>query len=163
MDEQAPGQLSRTPGALRAEGGRSGGAGGMLAVRAPLDRIEAVLRDDGLDLVIANKNAPDQGVLSGPAGEIARAARRFEGLGIATRPLAVAAAFHSKFVADARGPFAETLRAVPFAPAKVPVYANATGAAYPDEPERARALLADQLARPVEFVAEVEATYEAGV
>ena len=135
----------------------------MLAVMAPLDRIAAALRDDALDLVIANKNAPDQAVLSGPTAEIARAARRFDEQGIRTKTLDVSAAFHSRFVAAARGPFAETLRAVSFDPPRVPVYANATGAVYPADAEEARALLADQLARPVEFVAQVEAMYRSGI
>src|SRR5262249_14552360 len=116
-----------------------------------------------LDVVIANKNAPDQAVLSGPAAEIDRAARRFEALGIATRPLSVSAAFHSRFVAEARAPFAEGLGAVPFVPRAIPVYATAPGAVSPDAPEPARALLADQLVRPVEFVAQIEAMYRSGV
>ncbi len=171
IDALALGRLARSRGRLMAGPTRAGGntpghdndRGAMLAVMAPLDRIAAALRDDKLDLVIANKNAPDQAVLSGPTAEIARAARRFEEQGIRTRTLEVSGAFHSRFVAAARGPFAETLRAVPMAAARVPVYANATGALYPDDPEAARALLAEQLVRPVEFVAEIEAMYGAGI
>ena len=40
-----------------------------------------------------------------------------------------------------------------FAAGRVPVFANTTGRPYPDDADAARALLADQLARPVEFVA----------
>jgi acyl transferase domain-containing protein/NADP-dependent 3-hydroxy acid dehydrogenase YdfG/acyl carrier protein len=165
IDARALGRLSRLRGRLMAgrDGAGRADAGSMLAVRAPLDRVASALRNERLDLVIANKNSPDQAVLSGPSAEIDRAARVFDGRGIASRMLDVAAAFHSRFVADARGPFAEALRAVAFAPARVPVFANATAAAYPDDPEAARALLADQLARPVEFVDEVEALYRAGV
>ncbi len=76
--------------------------------------------------------------------------------------MAVSAAFHSRFVAEARTPFLETLRAVPFANASIPVYANTTASPYPEDPEAARNLLAGQLAEPVEFVAEVEAMHRAG-
>ena len=82
---------------------------------------------------------------------------------IRTKTLDVSAAFHSRFVAAARGPFAEALRAVSFDLPRVPVYSNATGAVYPADAEEARALLADQLARPVEFVAQVEAMYQSGI
>ena len=169
IDAEALGRLARSRGQLMAgpmgagEGKSDSDRGAMLAVMTPLDRIAAVLRDDALDLVIANKNAPDQAVLSGPSAEIARAARRFDEQGIRTKTLDVSAAFHSRFVAAARGPFAETLRTVAFDPPRVPVYANATGAVYPADAEAARALLADQLARPVEFVAQIEAMYGSGI
>jgi NAD(P)-dependent dehydrogenase (short-subunit alcohol dehydrogenase family)/acyl carrier protein len=43
------------------------------------------------------------------------------------------------------------------------VFANTTGGQYPDDAAAARDLLAGQLARPVEFVNEVEALYRSGV
>ena len=146
-----------------ADRARLGDGGAMLAVMAPLDRVEAVVRDERLDVVVANKNAPRQAVLSGPAQEIARAARAFERLRVATQSLEVSAAFHSRFVAGARGPFLETLREVAFRPSRVPAFANTTAAPYPDDPDAARALLAGQLVAPVEFVAEVEAMYQSGL
>jgi malonyl CoA-acyl carrier protein transacylase/acyl carrier protein/NADP-dependent 3-hydroxy acid dehydrogenase YdfG len=162
IDRPALHRLSQRRGRLMAEPG-GGDRGAMLAVMAPLERIGAVLRDDALDVVIANKNAPEQAVLSGPAAEVARAARQFDGRGIATRPLPVGAAFHSRFVATARVPFAAALQHVALGPGRIPVYANTTGAVYPDDSDAARALLADQLASPVEFVAQIEAMHDAGV
>ncbi|MGE5754550.1 MAG: beta-ketoacyl synthase N-terminal-like domain-containing protein, partial [Planctomycetaceae bacterium] len=161
FDARALALLALGRGRLMAR--RAGDRGAMLAVLAPLDRVESALRDGGLDLVVANKNAPQQAVLSGPADEVARAAELFEGRGIATRRLDVSAAFHSRFVAEVREPFHEALRAVAFAPARLPVYANTTAARYPDDPDQARALLAGQLAQPVEFVAGVEAMYRSGL
>jgi acyl transferase domain-containing protein/acyl carrier protein/NADP-dependent 3-hydroxy acid dehydrogenase YdfG len=165
IDAAELGLLARTRGQLMAGlgAGSPGDRGAMLAVMAPLESIAAMVRDATLDLVIANKNAPEQAVLSGPAAEIERAARRFQEAGIKTRTLDVAAAFHSRFVAAAQEPFAEALRAVPFGPGRMSVYANATGGLYPDHAEGARALLASQLARPVEFVAQIEAMYRAGI
>ena len=57
----------------------SGDPGAMLAVFAPLDQVASLIREHGLDVVIANKNAPSQFVLSGPLAEIERAAGLFGG------------------------------------------------------------------------------------
>ncbi|MBV8676883.1 MAG: acyltransferase domain-containing protein, partial [Planctomycetaceae bacterium] len=163
IDAKTLASLARLRGRLMADRAHPGDGGTMLAVMAPLDRVEAVVRGERLDAVVANKNAPRQAVLSGPAPEITRAARAFERLRVPTQPLEVSAAFHSRFVAGARGPFLEALRDVAFRPSRVPVFANTTAAPYPDDPDAARALLAGQLAAPVEFVAEVEAMYRSGL
>ncbi|WZP00444.1 SDR family oxidoreductase [Isosphaeraceae bacterium EP7] len=159
--------LSRKRGELMAEAGNAdageGDSGAMLAVLGPLAEVEAVLARERLDVVVANKNGPKQAVLSGPASAIARAARLFEASKIATRPLAVAAAFHSRFVAAASLPFRLAIDAVKLAPALLPVFANSTAAEYPADPAEARALLADQLARPVEFVAQIRAMAGLGI
>ena len=57
--------------------------------------------ENGLDLVIANKNAPRQCVLSGPACEVQRSKACFAARQIATHPISVSRAFHSRLVADA--------------------------------------------------------------
>ncbi len=157
-------RLSRERGRLMAA--QTGGGGSMLAVLAAREVVDDVLQTEGLDgpLVIANKNAPRQFVLSGPAEAIARAAKAFEQRKVTARPLAVAAAFHSPDVAAASGPFLEALKGASLsATSTVPVYANATASAYPADPDEARALLAGQIARPVEFVAEIEAMADLGV
>ena len=45
----------------------------------------------------------------------------------------------------------------------MPVFANTTARNTRDDPHAARHLLADQLAQPVEFVAEIENMYQSGV
>jgi acyl transferase domain-containing protein/NAD(P)-dependent dehydrogenase (short-subunit alcohol dehydrogenase family) len=152
--------LSQVRGRLMAEG--TGDRGGMLAVRAPLATVEAVLREEGLDLVLANRNAPSQAVVSGSSLEIARAREIFERRQIDARPLQVAAAFHSSFVADARRPFQDALEKVEFRSSDVPVYANTTAQKYPPEPHKMRRLLSNQLAEPVQFVEEIQAMYRDG-
>ena len=124
---------------------------------------QQLLSVEKLDLVIANRNAPTQAVLSGSTGEIERAMTIFTGRSLSCKRLPVAAAFHSPLVAAASAPFHEALADIDFREARVPVYANTTAAPYPVEPAAAKALLAGQLARPVEFVAEIEAMYAAGV
>src|SRR5262249_39959267 len=151
--------LSRRRGRLMADCSGAG-SGAMLAVAAPLDQVEATVAREKLDLVVANKNGPRQAVLSGPAEAIARAAEIFGALKLLARRLPVSAAFHSRFVAGAREPFLEALCSVPFAPAQVRVFANSTASTYPDDPDEARALLAGQLAAPVEFIAQIQAMHD---
>ncbi len=155
------GMLAHRRGALMADCA-AGGSGGMLAVFAPIAQVATAIREHSLDLVIANRNAPRQCVLSGPVGEIDRGRRVLADRGITTRAIPVSAAFHSRFVAAAREPFRRTLELVEIAPSTIPVFANATAAPYPDDPRAARDLLAEQLARPVEFVDQIEAMYRMG-
>ena len=154
--------LSRVRGELMARQ-RDGDPGSMLAVLAPLPRIEAVLRESKLNLVVANKNAPQQTVLSGATAEVERVAATFAAAGVTTARLPVAAAFHSEFVADAAGPFRAALDGVEWSAGGLPVFANTTAAAYPADAAAAKDLLANQLAKPVAFVDEVRAMAAAGV
>ncbi len=161
IDDATFWRLARVRGALMGDCAAAG-TGGMLAAFAAADRVEAALREHRLDLVIANRNAPAQCVLSGPSPEIERAGKVLTERGIGTRVLPVSAAFHSRFVESARVPFRRELAAADLRPAAIPVFANSTAEAYPAEPELARDLLAEQLARPVRFVEQVEAMYRAG-
>ncbi len=137
-------------------------AGAMLAVFAPLEDVRAVLQEHALDLVIANKNAPRQCVLSGPAADIERSEQVFATRKIATRAIGVSRAFHSRLVAGAEGSFRSVLESINFTPSPIPVFANTTALPYPADPGSARAVLAGQLARPVEFVSQIEAMYRMG-
>ena len=137
--------------------------GGMLALGAPLTQIEAALKELSVDLVVANHNSPTQVVLSGRIPEIDRATELFARRNIRGKKLSVAAAFHSPLVAPASRAFRPVLDEVEFAPSRMPVYANSTAAEYPADPAAARDLLAAQLARPVNFVSEVERMHADGV
>ena len=161
LDEDALHSLSRLRGLLMGAG--TGDKGSMLAVSAPLAKVSEVIAQEKLDLVIANRNAPTQAVLSGSSAEIARAAAIFSARALTCKQLPVAAAFHSPLVADAAVPFLAALEKIELKQARLPVYANTTAGTYPAEVAQAKALLANQLARPVEFVAEIEAMYAAGV
>ncbi|MEX2186221.1 MAG: SDR family NAD(P)-dependent oxidoreductase [Pirellulales bacterium] len=161
IGEQDLVRLSVERGRLMAAG--AGDRGSMLAVAATVDDVRRTVNDAALDLTIANHNGPTQVVLSGATAEIDRAADRFAALGVRTVKLPVAAAFHSPLVADAQAEFAVVLDRVEFRPATKPVLANTTGDVYPDAIAAARDLLAAQLARPVEFVREIESLYAQGV
>src|SRR5262249_3965143 len=153
--------LAQRRGALMADCAARG-SGAMLAAFAPIEQVAGAIREHSLDVVIANTNAPRQCVLSGTTAAIERAGRGLADRGIATRPVPVSAAPHGRFVAGAGEPFRRTLDLVEMGPSAIPVFANATAAPYPDDPRAARDLLADQLARPVEFVAQIEAMHRMG-
>ncbi len=160
LAEQDLYRLSKLRGELMAAG--DGDRGTMLAVSAPLAEIVDFINNADLDLVLANRNTPTQGVLSGATSEIEKAARLLEQQGIAHKRLSVSAAFHSALVAEAAQPFAAELAQVAFQPARGQVYSNTTGQAYPQDTQAMAELLSRQLASPVDFVAEVASLYRDG-
>jgi len=143
--------------------GARGDLGLMVAVLADADIVERSIEKHALDVVIANKNAPSQFVLSGASEEIRRASLILTESGIKNTLLPVSAAFHSPIVADAQIPFAEALEQVEFRKSEIPVFSNTTGIIYPEDQAEARRLLAGQLARPVEFVKEIREMYQSGI
>jgi acyl transferase domain-containing protein/NAD(P)-dependent dehydrogenase (short-subunit alcohol dehydrogenase family) len=161
LDESSFHSLSRLRGQLMAAGDADRGT--MLAVSAPLTEVQQLISDEKLDLVIANRNAPNQAVLSGSISEIGRATDACASRKLSCKRLPVAAAFHSPLVADAAAPLLAALSDIPIADGSMPVYANSTASSYPSDALEARKLLAGQLARPVEFVAEIEAMYASGI
>jgi acyl transferase domain-containing protein len=134
----------------------------MMAVKAPLDQIAAMFNSDETGVVLANKNSPDQGVLSGPTKEIIKLKNLFKEHKIRTTPLPVAAAFHSSLVRDAAEPFQQTLEQFVFRPSGIPVYSNTSGAPYPDSPQEAKILLGRHMINPVNFVDEIEHMHRDG-
>jgi len=147
--------------AVGSNGGRQP-AGAMLAVGAPLAEIEK-LAAAVPPLVLANRNSPAQGVLSGPADAIASAEKRCRELGCKTRMLPVGAAFHSPLIRSAQVPFRQFLESVPIVPTGIPVYANTTAAPYAADAEAARDLIAGQILQPIDFVSEIENLYADGI
>ena len=137
--------------------------GSMLAVIASFDEVEKAVKEEKLDLVIANRNAPTQNVLSGATAEIEKAEKLLAARGHKVVRLPVAAAFHSALVAPALKPFAAALDSLPFGKPSLPVYSNTTGDVYPDSAPKAREVLANQLAHPVEFVKSIEAMRRDGI
>ncbi len=119
---------------------------------------------EGLEgLVVANENAPDQHVLSGPTPAVEQALERLAAAGIAASPIPVACAFHSPAVAPAAATFAEDVRAAGLRAPVLPVYANTTAEPYPADDAATRALLAGQIAERVRFGAEIERMHADGI
>jgi len=137
--------------------------GAMTSVAARREDVQPLLDEWKLEVVVANHNSPRQLVLSGATQAIAEAERHLGEKGMAATRLEVATAFHSSLVSPAAQPLREFLASVPLAAPSIPVFANTSAAPYPSEPEAMRDLLAQQLAKPVRFVEQIEAMYEFGV
>lgn len=133
--------------------------GGMAAVLG-LDRatVEAVVDAVGrpTDLVVANDNAPGQIVISGRLAAIAAAeeAMRAAGARRVVR-LSVSGAFHSPLMAGVAEGLADAFAAETWRDAGVPIISNVTAEPLVDA-GRIRALLAEQVRSPVEWVRCVE-------
>ncbi len=142
---------------LAAERGRlmsqsADGQGAMLAVQAPLETIDKIIVDEHFDLVLANRNSPTQGVLSGKVNAIEAAEKVLAKAGIPCKRLNVSGAFHSSFMQKAHNAFAKILKTIDFASPREAVYANATATPYPANATQERDILANQLISPVRFV-----------
>ena len=164
IDEATLHDLSALRGRLMAEAGGAPGEpnGAMLAVKAPLADLDRLIEDEKLDVVLANRNSPNQGILSGTREAVRHAETVCKTHQYRTVRLPVSAAFHSRLVESARKPFAAALQSVAVNPSETVVYSNTTGAPYPTDPEAIRALLSDHLRNPVNFIGEVETLYTDG-
>ena len=135
----------------------------MIVVPLSAADIQAILDEEKLDLVIANKNTPQQTALSGAENEIERALKRLNEKKIAGKKLADFGGFHSKWMADAQSSFYEALQKIPFHQPLVPVYSNSMAKLYPRASRKSKELLASQITRPVEFIDQIRAMYNVGV
>jgi malonyl CoA-acyl carrier protein transacylase/NAD(P)-dependent dehydrogenase (short-subunit alcohol dehydrogenase family) len=153
-------RLSHRRGAvLRA--GTAAMPGGMVALDADVPAAEELLA--GLEgATAANSNSPTQTVVSGSEEALRALLERCRSRGVRGQRLPVACAFHSPLVAAARGPLAQALAEYTFRPPRRTVYANATAAPYPAEPDAIARVLLDHLTSPVRFREQIEALYGAG-
>lgn len=138
--------------------------GGMLAVvGAPADRVAEALAGIGhTDVVVANHNAADQVVLSGPTTALREVGAQLTAQGIGRCvPLNVSAAFHSPYMAEAAREFAGYLAEVELSDPALPVISNVT--ARPYRPGSVRDLLAAQIAEPVRWAHSLRYLLEQGV
>ena len=138
--------------------------GTMAAVNGTAGQITATLAGHGLtgEVTLANHNAPDQVVISGPTPAVASALAALREADLTARQLPVACAFHSPVVAEASEWFAYALASRQISMPQLPVWSNRSAAPYPADPEFIRAEMAAQIRAPVRFAAEVEAMYAAG-
>jgi [acyl-carrier-protein] S-malonyltransferase len=123
----------------------------------PIEAIcEQATREAGL-VVPANYNCPGQLVISGEEAGVERgmALSREAGAKRAIR-LNVSGAFHSPLMESAAPGLASALDAAAFADPQFPVYANVNAEPVTGAP-RAKALLLEQLSRPVRWTDEVRA------
>ena len=138
---------------------RNGDLGTMAAVAAD---VATVRRTIGDDVVVANINAPNQTVISGPSAAIAAAIERLGAAGFAATRIPVSAAFHSPLMQPAQAELGRFFDEIDWAVPRIPVYANTTAKPHDPEPVRIRALLERHLTEPVDFVGMIEAMHDAG-
>lgn len=162
ITETALYEASVLRGTLMAKASKSG-IGAMSAVKATAQVVQQICLDDNLDVIIANYNMPEQMVISGDNDSIAQSERSFKSRNISTTRLNVSGAFHSRFVADAVSPFLSGLNDIKFSKSEYAVYANTTAKVYPQVGKAARQLLANQIAKPVLFVNQIEKMVQDGV
>ena len=150
-------RLASKRGQLMAAG--DGGRGGMTACRETPEKLQQLIDQHGLELVLANDNAPGQTVVAGIRSDL----ERLDALlpGSCTR-LAVSAAFHSPLMAAADEPFRTELEQASINPGDFPVYSTVDAAPHNDKPTSVRDQLAQQLTAPVRWQDDIRALYQAG-
>jgi [acyl-carrier-protein] S-malonyltransferase len=158
-------RLVRQRGELMHEAGRAR-PGTMAAVLGLTpEAVQAACREaSNADQVVvaANLNEPSQTVISGDPEAVARAGELLRAAGAKrVLPLKVSGAFHSPLMAPARDGLRAALEAAPLRDPAFPVVANATAEAVRDA-ATARRCLADQLERPVQWIACVQRLAELG-
>ena len=161
FDRAALYDIAAARGELMASHAPEGGAMAMVALGP--EALEPWLAGHPA-IEIANRNTPRQTVVSGPAPALEAFLEPLEARGSAVRRLRVSSAFHSTLMEPVQAAFGQALAALPSPrPPKLPVHSNRDGRAYGDSPGRIRARLVDHLREPVDFVAQIESMWEAGV
>ncbi len=154
-------RLSAIRGAAMAQASASAVPGTMAAVQGTREVIEAAIQGFA-GVRIANHNAPQQSVISGPRTAVASAVKALGDAGMRSTLLPVSGAFHTELVADARPPLSAAITQTLFQPARVPVYSNRDGQPYPADPAQMQGQLDGHLLSSVEFVREIKAMAASG-
>ncbi|WP_431873285.1 SDR family NAD(P)-dependent oxidoreductase [Amycolatopsis sacchari] len=133
--------------------------GTMLAVRAPAERVEALLPEGA---VVAAANSPQQTVVGGPAEAVAEAERSLSAAGLTSRPVRTSHAFHSPMMRPAAETFAAAFDGITAAAPEIPVWSAATAAPLIPEQAASPEFWAGQLTTPVRFAEAVDAVLAEG-
>jgi len=135
--------------------------GAMMAIASDASAAEALL-SGSVDIVVANDNSPEQVVLSGSDDAISRTLIVAKEHGITAGRIQAACAFHSPRLRRASEDFEHTLGNFSISEPNLPVWSNTSAQIYPSGAAEIRALLADQISKPVRFREQIEAMYSAG-
>jgi acyl transferase domain-containing protein len=133
--------------------------GWMAAVMAPLEVVEATLKEVDGYAVAANINSYNQAVVGGASKAVEQAIGLFEKKGFRAMRIPVSHAFHTKIVAPASKPLRKVLDRLRIQPPKLPLVANVTGDIYPTTVEGIKDILELQIASPVQWVKGLETMY----
>jgi acyl transferase domain-containing protein len=147
--------LSAHRGRISRELGQSEAPGAMAAVPAGPAAIRDLIAEFGLDIELANLNAPDQTIIAGAEAAVERAVELFGQRGLRSKRLNVTGAFHTPLMAGAAEQLGEILGGVKFHKPQRPVYSNTLASLYPEKPAEIRRLLQRHLMEPVQFEQEI--------
>ncbi|MGW3015215.1 SDR family NAD(P)-dependent oxidoreductase [Streptomyces longwoodensis] len=162
LDDATYFALARARGAAMAPPAETGfDPGAMAAVTASPERVEHLLSQHA-ELVVCNRNAPDQIVVGGATDAVERFVAAAGAAGVRALRLPVSAAFHTPFVGHAVEAFGRAVADAEIREPRRPVYANSPGASYGSDVASNRRTLVDQLVKPVEFAERIEEMYAAG-
>ncbi|MFJ9370916.1 SDR family NAD(P)-dependent oxidoreductase [Nocardia sp. NPDC101769] len=153
--------LARARGAAMARRPDGTDSGAMAAVAADAETVGRLLTDHP-GVRVCNLNAPAQVVVGGGTEDVAAFVQACTAQGVGARALPVAAAFHTPLVEHAVAEFAAALASATVQTPEFPVYANTADAEYGADSGHNKAVLAEQIVRPVAFAQRVEQLYEEG-
>ena len=161
FDETTLLAVSRKRGLLMNEAAKTPGA--MLAVMGKAGDVQTLLNESNSDVTIANYNAPSQTIVAGSEEQISGFSNVLSEKGVRFTALPVATAFHSEIVAPSVSPFKCFLDNQEFSKAKMSVYSNLNGKAYPKKTVDIKKQLGEQIANPVRFIDQIESMYAQGI
>lgn len=135
--------------------------GGMLAVALGREALSGLLASVP-EIYASNLNAPLQTVLSGTQAGLTAAESQLTASGIEVKRLSVPRPYHSPLMSAAEASLRAALESIPIRAPSLAFLSSVTGR-LESEPNALRAALVEQLVRPVDFVAQVEALVGLGV
>ncbi|MGX1250463.1 acyl transferase domain-containing protein/acyl carrier protein [Streptomyces ambofaciens] len=134
--------------------------GGMLSVPGAPDTVAAWAEEAGVD--VAAVNGPESVVVAGSRERLDALAARLTDQGVRTRALTVSHAFHSRLMDPVLAEFEAAVAPLAFAPPRIPVIANVTGAEAADDTYDA-GYFVRHIRQPVRFHEGARALTELGV
>ncbi|WP_424244195.1 malonyl CoA-acyl carrier protein transacylase [Elusimicrobium posterum] len=137
--------------------------GMMISVSAPVERVAPELKKINGYIDIANKNCPTQTVIAGDTKAGTEALQMFTDMGIQSVRVPVSHAFHSKIIEPAEAPYREFLNTLTVSAPKLPITSNVTADFFPNDPEKIKDLLVQQLVSSVQWIDQLRRTYDSGV
>ena len=107
------------------------GDGGMLAIRAPAEQVQALICESDTaqtgELVISVYNGPQQQVVSGPEYQLKYLIAKLEEASVSHQLLTVSHAFHSPQMEPVLAKFTAIVQEVDYQQAQLPFYSSVTG------------------------------------